>query len=334
MFNCNEVSKISIKIEEFISMFKEDSKTERILNYLQTHTAHMLKTEAEKFSNRCESAPVVYSRDINSTNSFSAIYCSTEDYIKLIKTWWKDLKPLEEVVHVSKIGDFLAEKNVVSNKHEGIRVASSVSASNLISYIEFEKIFLKAIFKASLINLASSLNSTEVGSCDASLRLKLSNYQRNLMIKGNDPDYDFKLGRTTLQAISKYQKTQPDTYSTKITKKINSTVANAEINHKDKIKAYLYKVKEHAKDFINDKGEVVTNLKNIWDIRDIINTKMSKKISTVLDQTFKEQEYINQITKLKKIKLNKLPLIRKIKVFRENYTLEKYQKMLSKSGIN
>ena len=63
----------------------------------------------------------------------------------------------------------------------------------------------------------------------------------------------------------------------------------------------------------------------------MIHAKYAKMIPTVLEeeQTFDEQKYINELSKDKKLKVGKGPILRKIKVFRENYILEKYQKIIA-----
>ena len=325
IFHIKESNEYLVDKEDFVNMFKEDSKTDRILQFLETHSKNLIKTE--KNNRRCESAPIKNIEDINPISEEN--FCNVEQYLKLLKLWWNEAKPVNDRISLSKAGDLLAEKNIVSNKHEGTRIAKEISNSNIITYNDFEKVFLKAILKASLINLASTLQNN-LGSSDQSLRLKLSNYQRAIMIRGNDPDEDFRLGKNTMQAISKYQKnkTGPDN---KGFKQIQSFLNTAEEENEERIKAYLYRVKKHAKEFVNDKGEVVTNIKNTWDIRDLIHAKYAKMIPTVLEeeQTFDEQKYINELSKDKKLKVGKGPILRKIKVFRENYILEKYQKIIA-----
>lgn len=332
MFHCKDTDLIVVEREEFVNMFREDSKTDRILKYLDLNTKTFAKrTEKAKSPNRSETAPPEQLYKNNYETAPKLIYCKIEGYIRMLKVWWSQLHPISDMVHISRIGDFLAEKSLVSNKHEGIRIIKEVSYSNSISYHEFEKVFLKAIFKASLMNLAAGLNNGELGEADASLRLKLSSYQRFLMINGNNPDFEFKLGRNTLQAINKYQSAQPDISRNRVVKEIKEAVANHEEKHKDRIKAYLYRIKKHAKEFVNERGEVITSFKNTWDIRDIVNSKYSKNISTVLDeeQTFDEDKYLNDLLRNKKNKLESVPIARKIKTFRENYMYEKYQRTVA-----
>ena len=334
MFNCRDTAEILLEREGFVNMFREDSKTDRILEFLN-NSAKTHRMEI-KIDSRCESAPAsaIYK---NSSDVVPKLkYSSVDEYIKLLKYWWEFLQPVGDTVHITRIGDFLAENNIVSNKHEGIRIMKEASSSSQVSYSQFEKVFLKAIFKASLMNLAVGLNNGDLGDADASLRLKLSSYQRYLMINGSNPDYEFKLGRSTLSAINKYIAGKPEISRNKVVKEIKKTVANADEKHKDRIKAYLYRIKERAKEFVNDRGEVLSNYKNTWDIRDIILEKFRKNISTVLEeeQTFDEAKYLNELLKEKKIKAGSNPIDRKTKAFRENYIYEKYQKNVKKTRRN
>ena len=213
-----------------------------------------------------------------------------------------------------------------------MRIVKETSSSNSTSYIDFEKVFLKAIFKALLMNLASGLNNGDLGDSDASLRLKLSGYQRYLMIKGNNPESEYKPGRIALQAINRYQQGKPDISRNRIVKEIKKTVEIADEKHNERMKAYLYKIKKHAKEFVNDKGEIITSLKNTWDIRDIVSEKYCKNINTVLEEeeTFDVDKYLQSLLDRKNHKKDKHPVSRKIKAFRENYILERYQKVIQK----
>ena len=334
MFNCDNTASIVLEREDFVNMFREDSKTERILEFLNTSAkAQSIEIKA---ASRCESAPSAALYKSSSDVVPTLKYCTVDEYIKLLRSCWKFLQPVEDVVHITRIGEFLAEKNVASNKHEGIRIMKEVSSSSYVSYLEFEKVFLKAIFKASLMNLAVGLNHGDLGASDASLRLKLSTYQRYLMINGSNPDFEFKLGRNALQAINKYIEGRPEISRNKIVKEIKATVAHADEQHKDRIKAYLYRIKRRAKEFVNEHGEVMQNYTNHWDIRDIVLQKYCKNIPTVLEeeQTFDEAKYLNELLKERKIKVGNYPIDRKIKAFRENYIYERYQKTVKKTKEN
>ena len=331
IFHCKDISNIHIERSEFESMFKEDSKIDVILKHLDFNAKklNLKSNNKEKFSSRCESAPLQsIKEDFEFTQKFN--YCTVEVYLKLLRNWWDSMKPVHEVVHSSKVGEFLTEKNISPNKHEGMRILKEITDKSLVSYREFEKVFLKSIFKAALMNLAFGLNNGELDVSDASLRLKLANYERNLMIKGLSPDGESKLGKHALQAIYKYQKGKPDSSRNRVTANITQTVELAENSHKERLKGYLYKLKNRAKEFINDRGDVITNLKNTWDISNVVSTKYNKTVSTVLEgeQTFDKDKYLKEITKVKITKHDKAPIPRKIRAFRENFTLAKYQKLI------
>lgn len=333
IFNCKDISKITLDKDSFTNMFKEDSRTDNLLKNLDIHTKNMKKEcsfGSKKKNYRCESAPLQNSRGENEEGVMKYIYSKVEEFISLIKMWWVEMGPIKECVHISKVADFLSERSIFSNKHEGMRIVQEISNQSTIRYEEYEKIFLKAIFKASLLNLAAGLNNGELETSDASLRLKLSSYQRFLMLKGTDPDHESRLGRTTLQAICKYQNSQPDMSRLRVSKDIKSTIKAAELQHRERIKAYLYKLNTCAKEFVNEKGEITTTAKNTWDIRDFVDAKYSKRIPTILEEEkkFDEAKYIENLVKPKRVKVNQLPLPRKIKAFRENYMLEKYQKIV------
>ena len=312
-------------------MFKEDSKTDHILKCLDLNTrisGFKLETK-EKLSGRCESAPLNLCKEESSIRD-KFTYATVEEHAKLLKFWWNGLKTQQDLAHISKVADFLSDQNLAPNKHEGMRMFRDITSSNYLDYSDFEKIFIKSIFKAALMNLAAGLNNGELDSNDASLRLKISNYQRSLMLKGTSPDGDNKQFKQSLQAICKYQKNQPNFSRNKITVDLKKTVEHVEENHKERMKGYLYKLKAKAKEFINERGDIITSVKNTWDIRDIVSSKYSKKVSTVLEgeKTFDAGKYFKKLTKTQKLQVDRPPIPRKIKAFRENYTLEKYQKLI------
>lgn len=310
-------------------MFNEDSKIDIILKNLDICAKALFGKNNELYSSRCESAPLQPLReDFEISKKF--VYCTVDEYLKLLRHWWENLRPVNQLVHSSKVGEFLTEQNISPNKHEGMRILKEITDKSLVSYREFEKVFLKSILKSALLNLASVLNYGELGVSDASLRLKLSNYERNFMIKGTSPDGEYKQGKHILQAVSKYQAKQPGCSRNRVTENIQKTVEFTENSNKERLKGYLFKLKNRAREFVNDRGDIMTNLRNTWEISNVITDKYKKTVSTVLDgeQTFDQQKYFKEITKVKKSRHDKAPVPRKIKAFRENYTLERYQKLI------
>jgi hypothetical protein len=318
-------------------MFKEDSKTDHILKYLDLNARALLGNHEnrEKNTARCESAPLQPLNPFRSGREDEELrqrfkFCTVEEHVKLLRTWWQGLKSPQDLSHISKVADFLSEQNLAPNKHEGMRMLRDITTASYLNYFEFEKIFIKSIFKAALMNLAAGLNNGELEVTDASLRLKISNYQRALMLKGTSPDGDSAQFKSNLQAVYKYQKAQPLISRNRITQDLKKTVENVEESHKERLKSYLYKLKGKAKEFVNEQGEIIPGLRNTWDIRDAVANKYSKNISTVLqgEETFDPSKYFKEITKVRRFKQEKPPMSRKIKAFRDNFTLEKYQRLI------
>ena len=89
IFHCTDLSKIVIEREEFVSMFKEDSKTDRILQFLHANASSMQCFQEDKITNRSESAPIRLHKD-EMPDLFplpKLIYFGVEEYIRLIKLW-------------------------------------------------------------------------------------------------------------------------------------------------------------------------------------------------------------------------------------------------------
>ena len=83
IFHIKESNEYLVDKEDFVNMFKEDSKTDRILQFLETHSKNLIKTE--KNNRRCESAPIKNIEDINPISEEN--FCSVEQYLKLLKLW-------------------------------------------------------------------------------------------------------------------------------------------------------------------------------------------------------------------------------------------------------
>ena len=102
------------------------------------------------------------------------------------------------------------------------------------------------------------------------------------------------------------------------------TIEAAEEINEDKMLQMLFKLKESAVSFLEDNGDVKKNVKNIWDIK--LNVGDDDDCSPT--PKFKEERYLSAL-KNPEIFLNGTgPYSRKIKMFRENFLLKKFNKMI------
>ena len=101
------------------------------------------------------------------------------DIGRLIKKWWADLDVTKSYrVHINKVADFLTEKKLSGNRHEGRRLLDNVQKAIMDKYIDFdhfERLFAKAIFKGALVNIMHwGMSQEEFADTSMPLRLKIA----------------------------------------------------------------------------------------------------------------------------------------------------------------
>ena len=214
---------------------------------------------------------------------------------------------------------------MAGNKHEGRVIAKSIESQSSFTYNHFEKIFLKAILKATLFNVAVFLDRNDFE--DFSMKLKLAIIQRRLMMNGTKSrtDASTKQGRVTLQALDAYKKKIGYDKLQKEEQNKLSIEAAEEINE-EKILHMLFKLKENAKMFINELGEVNGNIKNTWDLKTNIGDNTEECSPT---PKFKEEKYLSALKDSEKhYNYSSGPYTRKVKLFRENFLYKQFNKLI------
>ena len=337
MFNVKSLTSLKIEKEAFVKFFKEDSKTDTLLSSLQQHTQYMLDKEEDLRLARRRSLGNALHLETRIEDVVPKIYCTIEEYIKMIKVWWKELleennlhqkSPFDNKIHQYQLTDFLVEKKLVSNNIEAIRLSNAMQQAGCVFYDSFEKIFLKALLKSGLLNLAFGLDNGDFAGRNTSLLMKLARCQRKFMVSGVSlRNSELALqGRKALQAVSKYQQEHSDTSRAKATINAQEYLANNAEYGGDRHKNYLYKINENAKEFVDQVGNVATSLKDPWDIRDQVNLH-GKKIDNSIDHedTFNKELYFSMLSPAKLNKRAVEPFPRNVKAFRENFLFDKFK---------
>lgn len=325
IFDEDSIDKITIDLDQFLSLFKGDKKNDIILNILDKNCKDMLKQEQEKkFAQKVAVKRTTrLSTQISITNEKipKKKYPTIEEFIRLIKKWWAEIVCDSDHTNITKIAEFLAEKGMVSNKHEGRIIIKAIDTSSSFYYNSFEKIFLKSILKASLINVAIFLNDSDYK--DFSIKLKLGVSQRRLMIAGTSPRYTStaKQGRVVLQAMDTYKRRAG--YEAEATNN-KLTLESAEELNDEKINKALFKLKESANQFLDDHGNVKENIKNVWEIKSSL-PDTSQEFST---PKFSQQKYTSVLTDTENLTTNSKTYNRRVKLFRENFLYKEFNKMI------
>ena len=320
MFDSADLKTLTFDKDQFINLFKSDKKVDVILQVINQSCVLMLKEEEDKkiAQQAANKRASLYSQNSILDKSPVAKYPSVEDMVKLIRKWWDELSKDGLQVNISRIGEFLADKGIVSNKHEGRTMAKAFDSSNYFSYHAFEKVFLKSILKAALYNVAHFLSTSD---CEEfSMRLKLAILQRKLMIAGAKYRNDAlgKKARVTLKALDKFNKKTGASLTAP-----KSSVMAEELND-EKIMQMLFRLKENALQFIDECGQVKASVKNVWDIKSSLNGEAEVSVTP----KFKEEKYLMALSEPLNLNTVATPYKRQVRLFRENFLYKKFSKMI------
>ncbi|CAG9322601.1 unnamed protein product [Blepharisma stoltei] len=313
-FDGKSLNDIVLYRENFICIFREDRKLDIMIKSLDFHTKNMINCDEDNEYLR-------KNKEIeeNPMKKLPKCYCVIEDYIRMIKKWWSEIKSRYFKVTDIQIGEFMVGKGLVSNKHEGsIMISSQNNKSKYITYEDFEKVFYKAIFKAELLNLAYGLQGLDLNEESSSVKLKFTMIQRQLMMTGTKPRASFHdKGRIVLDSLDKYRRSISSLMN-KSNYEFDNSLDEAEKQNQTRIHDFLYSIKESAHPFLDQRGNLRSNIRNTWDVRENI----SESHSPVDENATIGETSINDD--------RKSPYSKNVKIFRENYLLTEFSKNVSK----
>lgn len=170
LFATSDLESIRMKKDQFLSLFKVKKSTDHILRIVQKYISDLPSPRSE------------------SPSRLQWTYPSFTQFYSLVKNWWKEVNLQDiEVVHVRKLAQFLADKAVVGNKHEGKRLiafSGTLIDGIYVRFAHFVNVFAPAILKSCLLNVAKGLSSGIFTKCDSPLRLKMAAYERKLIFEG------------------------------------------------------------------------------------------------------------------------------------------------------
>jgi hypothetical protein len=221
----NDLSKTSIKFQDFMSFFKNDARTDRILkrlNYLaiQERENKVYKVELEDKSFFGKS-PVLEktSNDLltigfglllkkNKANAQKKLV-TIDEHINLINTWWSSLEKNScNIVHIENLIKLFVSVGIAADRNDSRNlIYSYTGVKPEINFEEFQQIFAKSIFKGSLSNLSKRLSDDSYGSESMSSSSKLTSYQRALLMSGikcPNSNISVEEGVKAMAAIEKY----------------------------------------------------------------------------------------------------------------------------------
>ena len=345
LLHTRHLSSVRIEKEQFLQLFQEDSRTDTILESLQHHTKSVLERAEETRLARRKTLGMVQRTETKIEDVVPRIYCTIEELVGTIKNWWSELlasagkylKYPSDRIHHSALSEFLAQKRLVSNNIEAMRLSNLLQKKNCIFFEQFESIFLKAILKSALMNLAVGLNSGEFAGKDSSLIMKLAKCQRKLMISGLSLRNTelCNQGKKALVAVEKYQNSHESGNRVRIMAKVKKEIEENKEDADQRVTNFLYKIDEHAGEFVDEDGKISTELRNPWDIRNHVN-RLEKKIESMQDpeETFNKELYFSMLKPVEVVKHEFKNLPRKVRLFREKHLLECFLKASKKNEMH
>ena len=246
---------------------------------------------------------------------FPRLYYSIENYLKAIRHWWDFLSKSRKIVHGSKIAHFLSHKNLVQGFSKAVKFCSSVNEEEFFDMQSFERIFLKSILLAQLKNVAYGITLEK---SELPMSLKLALYQRKLLINGFGEEKSNK-SRAALQGAYKFN-TKNSFYGEGSVQDLRKKVEKEEVSNKIRIRQAIYEAEHEGEEFINKDGEIREGIDNIWDVRNKVNSKEGSPRGG----SSRDLE-LNQAGKTGKRDVSSY--CRNVKIFRDNFLFEKFQKV-------
>lgn len=251
----------------------------------------------------------------NIEEPFPRLYYSIENYLKTLRNWWDFLSKSRKIIHNSKIAHFLSSKNLVQGFSKAVKFCSNVNEEEFFDLQSFERIFLKPILLAQLKNVAYGISLEK---SELPMSLKLALYQRKLLINGVSEEKSNK-SRATLQGAYKFN-TKNSSCGEGSIKDLKEKVEKEEISNKLRIRQAIYEAEHEGAEFVNKDGDIRKDVGNIWDVKNNINSKEgSPQGGSSSHFEFNQTEKTG----------NKdfLPYQRNVKIFRDNFLFEKFQKV-------
>jgi hypothetical protein len=278
----------------FVERLKDDKITLQIISSLQTFSESLL---------------------LNSEEVFPVLYFSFDSFFKVLKTCWREFG--SSLVHISKIAHFLSSKNLLQGFAKAVTFCQSLHFEDFFDMASFERLFLKAILVCQLKNIEFGISLEK---SEAPMSLKLALYQRRLLISGASLSNHDK-NRAALVGAYKFH-SKSNSLNENSLKGLREKVEQEENANKLRIKQIIYEAEHEGCDFVDEKGEIKNGIVNTWDVTNVLHSKESSPKNNLAAsrkyfEIFKQNEKNSELP----------PYSRNVKIFRDNFLFEKFQKV-------
>jgi hypothetical protein len=219
LYNTSDLSEISITRKEFVNLTKLDKSYMYILKVLEEHVEELANQEHDRllslksaFIRKSLLSRTAIKQDNDADRPMERIFAPMAKVMDMVKMWWKELDAGHMgIVRIGAAGQYITSKRFAPNIHEAIALLTSqgpVYEGKYVTERDFERIFLKPVFKGALANIAHGLSSGEFSDLTVPLGLKIAAYQRRLLFAG----LKVSQGRLTaegmrvVEAVQEYRK--------------------------------------------------------------------------------------------------------------------------------
>ena len=214
IYKCQSLSSLRIRVKDFTELFKNDSKTDKILEKLDEFCRNSKKSSQEQEKKEGSKLLSNTQTSFLASNGFSHKTKKPEvvtinEHLETIDKWWKKLDASSSgSISIEDMIDFFCSIKIASDKNEAKSLISSqVGVKRFLDFNEFQQTFAKAMLKAALLNLSNRLSNDQFVGQDLSQGFKLQSYQKSLLMSGikcRNSGISEEEGQKALKAIEKY----------------------------------------------------------------------------------------------------------------------------------
>ena len=198
-FSCANVYHFNLDEALFSSLFQSKKVIDKIIEVLASKETDVYNRDSLS-NGRPSTTSAVHLQWVFPTFTRS---------MRIITGWWNDINPNKsEYIHIRKLADYLVVLGIVGNRHEGQRLVHAIGKlcdEVYVSQPNYYRLFYPALLKAAVVNLAVGMSSGGKKS-DASVRLKMADLERKVMLSGLKAKKNTAQDKTAFAAYSDFVK--------------------------------------------------------------------------------------------------------------------------------
>lgn len=214
IYKCQNLNSLKIRVKDFTELFKNDNKTDKILEKLDEFCRNLKKSsqdqekkENSKQFNHSQTSFLASNGFSHKTKKVEVV--TINEHLETIDKWWKKLDAKSSgSISIEDMIDFFCSIKIASDKNEAKSlITSQIGVKRFLDFNEFQQTFAKSMLKAALLNLSNRLSNDQFVGQDLSQGFKLQSYQKSLLMSGvkcRNSGISEEEGEKALKAIEKY----------------------------------------------------------------------------------------------------------------------------------